>query len=159
MTKENLNSATNPDLTIEQKAAKMRMIELLSAGKTDLALQIKEDAKLPEQVTQSSEVQSVVKDKIIYFLSNGFTWLATEIIEGFDVSQEAIQNSIKSAVVEAASHGSVEEIMKIKEEFGIPEEMFKYQEAQDAAKRGVANLIERGYGSDAQKLKEIFGIT
>ncbi|MBI2068924.1 MAG: hypothetical protein HYT67_02400 [Candidatus Yanofskybacteria bacterium] len=159
MTKESLNSATNPDLTPEQEVAKTRMIELLSAGKTDLALQIKEGAKLSEQVIQSSEVQNVIKDIIRYFLSSGYTWLATEIIEGFSVSPEAIRDSVKSAVIEAASHGSVEEIMKIKEEFEVPEEVFKSQEAQEAAKKGANKLIERRYGSDAQKLKEVFGIT
>lgn len=158
MTKENLNSAANPDLTPKQEAAKTRMIELLSAGKTDLALRVKEVAKLSEQVTQSSEVQNIVKDKIIYFLSNGFTWLAIEIIEGFNVSQKAIRDSIKSAIIEAASHGSLEAIIRMREEFDIQEEVFKSQEAHDAAKRGVNNLTEQKYVSDAQKLKEIFGI-
>ncbi|OGN14341.1 MAG: hypothetical protein A3J47_01895 [Candidatus Yanofskybacteria bacterium RIFCSPHIGHO2_02_FULL_43_22] len=160
MDRESFNNA-NSELSPEQKEAKDRMIELLSAGKTDLALEIKRKANLPEQIVQSKEVQEVIEKQIVYFVSAGFGYLAQEVIESFDVPKELVDKAARKGLTWALEHmqsGDLDNIViPTSEEFNIA---LNTEELIEAAKVGIEKLFVQEHNSEAVKrVKKFFGLS
>jgi len=153
-------SNTNPKLSSEQKGAKDRMIELLSAGKIDLALEVKQKANLPEQEIQSQEVREVIEKQFAYFVSAGLGYLAQELIEGFNVSKELADKAARKGIIWALEHlesGDFDNIViPMSEEFHL---VLDTEELVQAAKIGIDRLSVRvENNNEIKRIKNFFGI-
>ena len=139
-----------------QTAAKELLINFLQKNWFELAILLKEEFILPEEV-----VQSAVKDILVHWLKDrGHVKRTVILINNFNLSEKVIQSpevqlAAKKNLIHwlKDGHGYIDEAVIIKKKFNLPEEV-----VQSAVKETVMYRLKDGDFDNAVRIKKAFNL-
>lgn len=152
-----------PDENV-QKVCKDAIIQQLLRGRTAMALQIKKDFSLPNEVFLSPEVQEVAKSEVVRLISRGGERKADYILKEFFLptsvfASAEIQNAAKRLMIDCLRGEDIDRALIVKKTFAVSDEIFASPEVQNAAKEAMfTRLTEKNYNyiDQALEIKEKF---
>ncbi|KKW11387.1 MAG: hypothetical protein UY50_C0014G0006 [Parcubacteria group bacterium GW2011_GWA2_49_9] len=153
-----------------EKALKEVLVNLLSDGYIDRAIQLKEKLSLSITTISSPEVQRAVRKSILDCLAEDYLETKTvfELKDAFSFSAEDLFVAGKEGMISQLSgtssrnhrkhsyRNSYWSALKIKEELKLSDEVLLSPEVQEAAKDTVVRLLSDGYVEGAQEVLEKF---
>lgn len=149
---------------IIQQSAKEAMLDCLSHGENDRAIDIKNIFSLPKSVILSLEVQQSAEeimqiqvDALLDRDSSRPLSEALQIKDNFSLSKETIQRVAKRGIIKCLSCGEIKKALQIKDAFLLSKNILASPEIQQSAKVEIIHLLAyRNVNEALQFIKDAF---
>lgn len=132
------------------------ILEELKLGNITAALDLQSQANLPEGALQSSQIQSMVKDSIRDLLEYGRTTSTEPAVRRVRIKPEMDSESKRKAKL---SNINIQEIIRLKEAFGVSDDFISSPEIQEIAVKRMIFLVEKGLLDNFFHVKNVLHVS